>query len=224
MSVSPTIVEYRGVKGLVAAELLIDDNEQNTAGTDETPNHGLVYGDVFAIAGVAEVSKEVEQASDAHYYDNMAAIVIDADGADTVTVNASAIPLDVQARLTGQHYDTSKGALVEANGRKKPYFALGYITEDTDGNEVYVWRHKGKIMLGTETHNTQDNSTDANGQSFTYTGVNTIHKFTNNPDDLGQPSGAKALVVNASAGLADISTFFEEVTTIDTLQAVSPGE
>ena len=44
------ILEYRGVEGLVAAEVLSDDNEQGTG-------HGYQTGTVFAIAGVAEISK-----------------------------------------------------------------------------------------------------------------------------------------------------------------------
>ena len=39
------IVEYRGVEGLVAAEVLVDDGDNFTTGS------------VFAIAGVAEIQK-----------------------------------------------------------------------------------------------------------------------------------------------------------------------
>lgn len=198
------IVEYRGVEGLVAAEVLTDDNE--TSG-------GYTTGDVFAIAGVAEVSKTTEQASEAHYYDNIAAIVIEAEGADTITISASAIPLEVKAKLTGQVFDTATGALIEGEA-VSPYFALGYKTRKTDGSEVYVWRYKGKFQLGDETNATEDAGTDANGQELTFTGVSTIHKFTKNGN-----KGAKALNVDTGLGLAKVDTFFDSVTTPDSLQA-----
>lgn len=206
MALSPTlneIVEYRGVEGLVAAEILTDNN---------VTGEGYTVGEVFAIAGVAEISKAVEQSSEAHYYDNMAAIVIDAVGSDEITISASAIPLEVQAKLTGQAYLADKGALVEGESTR-PYFAVGYKTQKTDGSEIYVWRLKGKFQLGDETNTTKDDGTDANGQELTYTGINTTHKWTQNNN-----KGAKALVVNASEGLAKVDTFFDTVTNPDTLQ------
>lgn len=196
------IVEYRGVEGLVAAEVLTDDNETNG---------GYTTGAVFAIAGVAEISKSVEQSSEAHYYDNMAAIIIDSVGADEITISASALPLEVKAKLTGQKFDSTKGALIEGEAIA-PYFAVGYKTQKTDGSDVYVWRYKGKFQLGDETHVTKDDGTDANGQELTYTGINTTHKFTANEN-----RGAKALIVDDGLGLADVSTFFSTVTTPDTL-------
>lgn len=201
------IVEYRGVEGLVAAEVLTDDNESGS---------GYTTGSVFAIAGVAEISKSVEQSSEAHYYDNMAAIVIDSVGADSLTINASALPLEVKAKLTGQKFDATKGALIEGEA-VAPYFAVGYKTQKTDGSDVYVWRYKGKFQLGDETNVTKDNGTDANGQELTYTGINTTHKFAANAN-----KGAKALIVDDGLGLADVSTFFSTVTTPDTLTAKTP--
>lgn len=208
MSLSATlseIVEWRGVEGLVAAEVTVDDNETGTG-------HGYVTGNVFAIAGVAEISKTVEQSSEAHYYDNIPAIVIDSVGADTLTINVSAVPLEVVAELTGQTFITAKGALVEEEA-SAPYFAIGYKTQKTDGSDVYVWRYKGKFTLGDVTNTTKDNSTSANGQTLTYTGIATTHKFS------ATSKGAKALVVDDGLGLANVSTFFSSVTTPDTLAA-----
>lgn len=199
------IVEWRGVEGLVAAKVTVDDNEVGTG-------HGYVTGNVFAIAGVAEISKTVEQSSEAHYYDNIPAIVIDSVGADTLTINVSAVPLEVVAELTGQTFITAKGALVEEEAAA-PYFAIGYKTQKTSGADVYVWRYKGKFTLGDVTNTTKDNSTSANGQTLTYTGIATTHKFS------ATSKGAKALVVDDGLGLANVSTFFSSVTTPDTLAA-----
>lgn len=202
------IQEYRGVEGLVAAKVLVDDNETGEG-------HGYVTGPVFAIAGVAEVTKAVETSNETHYYDNVGAIVIDGVGPDTITVNTSAIPIDVQAELTGQAYLQDTGALVEGGNPTAPYFALGYLTHKTDGSAVYVWRHKGKIALGDLTNSTKTNQPAANGQSFTYTGIDTTHKWTKTGKT------GKGLVVEASRGLADVTGFFDAVKTPDTLQPVS---
>ena len=206
------IVEYRGVEGLVAAEVLVDDNGTNTAGSEETPNHGYVTGNVFAIAGVAEISKTTDSSNEAHYYDNIPAVVVSNTSSDEITINASAIPLDVLAEITGQYYDQTTGALVEGP-RGVKYFALGYITQKTNGDEVYVWRYKGTFNIPDQTNVTQDDGTDANGQELVYTGISTTHKFTKTG------KGAKAINVDLGKDLANVNTFFSAVTTPDTLAA-----
>jgi phi13 family phage major tail protein len=209
------IVEYRGVEGLVAAEVLVDDNETNTAGTGETPNHGYVTGDVFAIAGVAEISKTTDSSSEAHYYDNIPAVVVNSMSSDEITISASALPMDVYATLTGQVYDQTTGALIEGI-RDVKYFAIGYITKKTNGDEVYVWRYKGTFNEPDQTNVTEDDGTDANGQELVFTGISTAHKFTKTG------KGAKAINVDTSKELADVSAFFDTVTTPDTLTAATP--
>lgn len=165
------IQEYRGIRNLVAA-LLQSDRTITTEGGVQSI---LTYGAVFHIAGVAELSISSESSSAAHYYNNFAAITIDAGGADTVSCTCSAIPLDVLSVLTGQQYDEETHMLIgSTSSAKKPYFAIGYITEDTDGNEIYVWRNKVKINAVPEsTHATKDDGTDANGQTLEFTGIDT---------------------------------------------------
>jgi len=208
------IVEYRGVEGLVAAEVLVDDNDTNTAGEGETANHGYVTGPVFAVAGVAEISKTTDSSNEAHYYDNIPAVVVSNTSSDEVTISASAVPLDVLATLTGQNYDDTTGAFIEGP-RDLKYFAIGYKTKKTNGDEMYVWRYKGTFNIPDQTNSTENDSTDANGQELVFTGISTTHKFTKTT------KGAKALVVDVAKGLANVSTFFDTVTTPDTLQAVS---
>ena len=195
------IVEYRGVEGLVAAEVLTDDD-----------NEGYTTGSVFAIAGVAEISKTTDSSNEAHYYDNIPAVVVSNTSSDTVTITASAIPLDVLATITGQNYDQTTGSLIEGP-RDLKYFAIGYKTKKTNGDEMYVWRYKGTFNIPDQTNSTENNSTDANGQEIVYTGISTTHKFTKTG------KGSKALVVDVAKNLADVSDFFEDVVTPDTLTA-----
>ena len=195
------ILEYRGVEGLVAARVLTDDDA-----------NGYTTGDVFAIAGVAEISKTTDSSNEAHYYDNIPAVIVSNTAADEITINASAIPLDVLAEITGQNYDSTTGSFIEGP-RDFHYFALGYKTQKTNGDEVYVWRLKGTFNIPDQTNATQDDGTDANGQEIVYTGISTTHKFTKTN------KGAKAINVDVAKDLADVTNFFDTVTTPDSLTA-----
>ena len=192
--------EYRGVSDLVYAEVTVDDSENYTT------------GEVKPLAPVAEIGKTTESSSEAHYYDNQPLVVIDSVGADELTLSVAGIPLDVLAEITGQHYDADLGAMIEGERTPKS-FAIGYKTKKTDGTEVYVWRYKGTFAIPEETNATENDGTDANGRELTYTGITTTHKFAKNN------KGAKALVVDTGLGKADVSTFFDEVTTPDTLKS-----
>ena len=198
------VFEYRGVSDLVYAEVTKDDNE--TTG-------GYTTGTVKSLAPVAEIGKTTESGSEAHYYDNQPMIVINSTGADEITMQVAGIPLDVLADITGQTYDTELGCLIEGE-RTPKYFAIGYKTKKTDGSEVYVWRYKGTFAIPDESHKTEDDGTDAEGQELVFTGVNTTHKWTKTG------KGAKAIVVEADGG-ANVTDFFDSVTTPDTLTKAS---
>lgn len=198
----PDIQEYRGIRNLVAAEILTDTTEKFEC---DTP---------FAVCGVAELSRTTETSSEAHYYDNVPAVVIDSTGSDEVTITGSAIPFDVLAKITGQAYDEAKGMFVEGE-RESKYFAIGYITEKTDGTEIFVWRLKGKFNIPDSTHATKDDGAEANGQELTFTGINTTHKFTVG----GKSKTAKAVNVDTGVNPVDEAAFFEEVQTPDTVTA-----
>lgn len=199
------VVEYRGIEGLVAAEVLKDNNNSGEG-------EGYVTGEVFSIAGIAELSKSTESSNESKYYDNMPALVISSTGADEVTCTVSAIDQEVLAKITGQQYDAATGTLIEGE-RKTKYFAIGYKTKKTNGDEIYVWRYKGTFNIPEATHATENDGTDSNGQEVTYTGISTTHKFTKTG------KVAKAINVDVAKDRADVSTFFDTVTTIDTLKA-----
>ena len=195
------INEYRGIRGLVAAEVTSDTTEKFECGTP------------FEICGVAELSRTTETSSEAHYYDNVPAIIIDSTGSDEVTITGSAIPFEALAKITGQHYDETKGMFVEGE-REAKYFAIGYVTEKTDGTEVFVWRLKGKFSVPDSTHATKNDGTDANGQELTYTGINTTHKFT----ATGKTAKAVNVDTGVNKGVAE-TEFFGTVQTPDTVTA-----
>ena len=195
------IFEYRGVSDLVYAEVTKDDST------------GFQTGTVKSLAGVAEISKASNESSETHWYDNLPAIVVQSQSSDTITINASGLDLATLADLKGQVYDATTGTYIEGEGTTK-YFAIGYKTQNTNGDEMYVWRLKGTITVGDETHSTKNDGTDANGQELTFTGISTIHKFTKT----GKP--AMAVTVNSTLDLiANAAQFFNAVQTPDTITA-----
>lgn len=194
------IYEYRGVEGLVYAPVTADTSETYTTGA------------VKSLAGVAEISKTTDSTNEAHYYDNLPAVVVSSTGSDEITISASAIPLETLAEITGQAYDGTTGTFIEQE-RAPGYFAIGYQTKTTSGDVMYVWRLKGTFNIPDQTTQTEDDGTDANGQEITFTGISTTHKFTKT----GKP--AKAITVDTGLNLTDTTNFFTAVQTPDTIQA-----
>ena len=192
--------EYRGVSDAVYAEVTKDDNNEMT------------FGAVKHFAGVSEIGKSTESSNEAHYYDNIPAIIISSTGSDEISINASGIPFDILAEITGQTYDATTGMFVEEE-RDNKYFAFGYVTQKTDGTEVFVWRLKGSFSLPDQTSQTKDDGTDANGQELTFTGISSTHVFTKT----GKP--AKAVNVDTSVNVTMTKAdFLGTVQTPDTIQ------
>lgn len=211
------VFEYRGVEGLVFAEVTGDDNEEGA---------GYVTGAVEVLAPVAEIGKTVEESNDAKYYDNQPMIVVHGEGPDTITITCAGLTLEKLAKIRGKSYDLTTGALIEGPTRTR-YFALGYKTKDTDGFYRFVWRLKGTFGTPDETHKTEDNTTDTNNTTLTFTGINTVHKFAKGElaedGKTWKPATAKGLIVSDREKLANLENFFKTVTTPDTLAAKAAG-
>lgn len=208
-------VEFRGCKNLVFAEVTKDNNETGEG-------NGYVTGAVKVLAPVAEISKAVETSSEAHYYDNKAAIVIDSEGKDTVSFTI-AIPDDaVLAEITGRTYDSTKKIFIESE-RKQKYFAVGYILgEKGEGeDERYVWRYKGTFNIPDETAKTEDDGTGADNMSLEFTGIYTDHKFANGKG-ANVAGAAKAAYIRESAEVATAAQWFAQVSTPDTTFTPDP--
>lgn len=194
-----TYEEYRGCENLVYAKITEDSTDN------------LTYGEVKELAGLGEVSKTTNTSSDTHYYDNNPAIVIMATGDDDLTLSTSVIADETIADLTGQVYDAATGMLIEGE-REETYVAIGYITEKTNGEKVYVWRYKCMCEVPDVNSKTKDSSTDAQGQSLKIKSIATTHRFAKNKN-----RGAKGISV--SGNKADVSTFFKQVTKPDDVTA-----
>lgn len=205
------VFEYRGVEGVVIAEVTGDDNE--TGG-------GYVTGTVEPLLPVAEIGKTTESSSEAHYYDNQPMIVINSEGPDEITITGAGMTLEMLAKITGKSYDPTTGMFVDSQ-RQERYFALGYKTKDSDGKFRYVWRLKGTFAIPDDNNATEDDGTDANGTELTFTGIYTTHKFTKGwyNGKTWEAGPAKGVIVSDREGLADLTTFFDTVATPDSIKA-----
>lgn len=208
-------VEFRGCKRLVYAEVEKDNNESGSG-------EGYVTGDVKSLAPVAEISKSVETSSEAHYYDNKAMILIDSEGADTVSFTIAVPDDETLADITGRTYDATKKMLIESE-RVQKYFAVGYVLGEVgEGeDERYVWRYKGTFNIPEESAKTKDAGTEANNMTLEFSGIYTSHEFTN-----GKGTGSKGSAKAAFVRSSDLPTnctedkWFSAVSTPDTTFSV----
>jgi len=204
------VFEFRGVDNLFFAEVLQDDE------------NGFVCETPVKLAPVAEVGKTTDSSSEAHYYDNKAMIVINSEGADTITITVAPPELSIMAKLTGRTFDPVTGMLVD-NVRENKYFAIMYRTKGTDGKYRYVSRLKGQFGIPDETSATENDGTDTNNIQLTFTGIYTEYEFTkgryNTQTSTWEKGSAKGVVVDTRYGLADVSSFFGAVQTPDTVSA-----
>lgn len=209
MNAPQQVFEFRGVDSLYVAEVTQDDA------------NGYVCGTPMYLAPVAEVGKTTDSSSEAHYYDNKAMIVINSESADTITITMAPPELAKLSQIIGKSFDATTGMMVDSP-RQNKYFALMYRTKGTDGKYRYVSRLKGQFTIPDETSATENEGTDANNSSVTYTGIYTEHEFTKGSYNgvSWEKSGAKGIVVDTRYGLADVSTFFEQVQTPDTIQTL----
>lgn len=204
------IFEFRGVDKFYFAEVIKDDAEGYSCGT---PVH----------VPVQEIGKNVDAASEAHYYDNKAMIVVNSESADTITLVLAPPALDKLAAMTGKSFDAATGMMVDSP-RQNKYYAIMYRTKGTDGGYRYVSRLKGQFNIPEETVQTENDGTDTNNTSIEFTGIYTEHEFTKGifNGSSWEAAGAKGIVVDARYGLADVSNFFSQIQTPDTIQAANP--
>lgn len=206
---SQQIFEFRGVDNFYFAEVIEDDANGYSCGT---PVH----------IPVQEVGKTVDAASEAHYYDNKAMIVVNSESADTITLVLAPPALDKLAQMTGKSFDATTGMMVDSP-RQNKYFAIMYRTKGTDGGYRYVSRLKGQFNIPEESVQTENDGTDTTNTSIEFTGIYTEYEFTKGiyNGTSWEKAGAKGIVVDARYGFADVSNFFTSVQTPDSIQVAS---
>ena len=190
----------RGVRKLMIATLVTD--------TDEA----LEYDTPVAFAGVRAIEGESEESTSTEYYDNQAAITVTAEGADTYSLTTSVLEDAVKAKIEGRKHDEAKG-IYFGTPANKPYVAIGFIGEDTDGKEWLYWIYKNKITGGAEKHNTKDDGTETTNLEWEAASIYTQHKFTS-----ADNKPLKFIKVKASETITE-EKFFEKVYDPDAVAA-----
>ena len=206
------IFEYRGIDNLYVAKITKDDSEGYTC---DTP---------VRLSYVAEVAKSTDSASEAHYYDSKAMIVVNSESADKITLTVAPPELKMLSKIIGKSFDAELGMMVDSE-RNNDYFAIMYRTKGTDGQYRYVSRLKGTFNIPEEDSQTENDGTDTTNTSIEFTGIYTEHEFTKGKyNGTGWEKGsAKGIVVATRYGLADVSKFFDEIQTPDTIKVKSQG-
>ncbi|MBO7211053.1 MAG: hypothetical protein J6V44_08675 [Methanobrevibacter sp.] len=208
---SETYFEYRGVDQFHISKITKDDK---TGYETETP----VY-----FQPVSEIGKTTDSASEAHYYDNKALIIVSSESADTIQIIMTVPTLAQLAQITGKSFDEETGMYVDGE-RNNEYYAISYRTKGTDGKYRYVSRLKGSFNIPEETNDTENDGTDTTNITVTYTGIYTNYEFNKGKKVNGVwvKSSAKGVVVDERYDKVDFSTFFDEVKTPDNVTAVTP--
>ena len=194
--------EYRGVRGLVCAEVTKDDTTGYVAGTWEE------------LSGVQAVSVAKTESSESKFYDNAPRIVIDAEGADEVTLTVSALANKTRAKIEGVDYNEAHDMVVDTP-RQKKYFAIGFIGEKTNGTEEFVILYKGKFTGGAITRNTKDDGTETTNVEYTFTAIHTTGKIYSG-------KSAKSITVPASTKVTEAKVFGTFTSGVSTVTPLTP--
>lgn len=183
----------RGIRCLMIAKLLTDTDTE------------ITHDKPVRFAGVRSVGGETEESTGTEHYDNQASIVINAEGADTYPLVTSVLEEKIQAIIEGRIFDEENGVYF-GTPLNRPYNALGFIAEDTNGQEYYYWIYKGKFSGGKETHETKTDGTDSTNMEFDYTSIYTNKRF----DTTEGKKSMKFLKVKAGGKITE-EKFMEKV-------------
>lgn len=185
--------DYRGLRGLVAAEITKDTSAE------------FVADKWKELEGAISCSIEGEESVTPIYRDNLAVRSISTEGADTATVNMDVLANKVRAWLEGRTYSETNDVYIKTPKTLRS-FVFGFIGEKTDGTEEAVIMYNTTVSGGNEERNTKDDGTDVTTVEYTFTGAYTQKKF-----DLGGdvPVAVKSLTVPLSAVVTEAKLFGE---------------
>lgn len=198
--------EYRGVRGLVLAE--ITDGENYEAGEWQE------------LSGVQQVAVSKSESSESKFYDNAPRIVIDAEGADEITLVVSVLDNKTRALIEGVEYDAKTDMLINTPKQRK-YFALGYIGKKTNGVEEFNICYKGKFTGGGETHDTETDGTESTNVEYTFTAIHTSAKIRTKAD--GTKTTAKSVKLPATK-VTELQIFGNFTAGKSTVKPLTPDE
>lgn len=166
----------RGLKNIYCAEIMTDDNESGSG-------HGYTTGTPFHLIPAGEMSRTVDNEKVDTWYDNTVFYTVGKEGATEVSITGAAIRPELLAKLSNKYVDSTTGAILDTGEFRPKYFALGGETGNVDGTKEMFWFLKGTFAIPEEADKTEDDSTDTNGMTLTFSAVKTQHLFEVGNDD-----------------------------------------
>lgn len=182
--------DYRGLRGLVAAEVLTDNGTTFTADKWQE------------LEGAVSCNVEGEESTATIFRDNLAVRNINTEGADTATVNMDVLANKVRAWLEGRTYSETNDVYIKTPKTIRQ-FVFGFIGEKSDGTEEAVIIYNTTVTGGNEERNTKDDGTDVTTVEYVFTGTYTKTKF----DIDGKKVPVKSVTVPLSAVVTEEKLF-----------------
>lgn len=144
---SPTVSSTVGLKNVVLAPLTVD--------TEET----LTYGALQSVAGAMEASVTPDNADpDVQFADDHEFSVLYPDPQLSFKTKMADVPLTIQEMIFGNTIDDN-GVLIRKASDQPPYFAVGFMSEKSNGKFRYVWLFKVRAKPVTENYATKAGGT-----------------------------------------------------------------
>lgn len=199
--------DYRGLRGLVAAEILKDNGTEWEADKWK------------ALEGAISCSVEGEESTGSHYRDNMVVKSVTTEGADTATVNMDVLANKVRSWLEGRSYSETNDVYVKTPKKVKK-FAFGFIGGKDDGTEEAVIMYCTTCTGGNQERNTKDDGTDVTTVEYVFTAIYTKTKFTIGTETLP----VKSLTVPLSEAVTEAKLFGTFTDGVSSLAPLTPTE
>lgn len=197
----------RGLSNIFAAEII----------SDEDTEEGYKTGTPFHLIPAGEMSRSASSESTPVYFDNAVFYQSGSESATEISITGAALrPADL-ARLNAKHVDEETGAVLDTGEYKEKYFAVGGETKNTDGTKELFWFMKGTFAIPEQTDKTEDDSTDTNGMTLTFSAIRTKHQF----DVAGEKKAMKRVVVDTkTTKLKADQEWTKQVVTPDNLSTI----
>lgn len=200
----------RGLKNIYCAEILTDDNESGSS-------HGYTTGTPFHLIPAGEMTRTVDNEKADTWYDNTVFFTTGKEGATEVSISGAVLRPDMLALINNKHVDTTTGAILDTGEFRPKYFALGGETNNIDGTSELFWFMKGTFAIPEQSDKTEDESTDTNGMTLTYSAVKTQHLFSVGSDDKPMK---RVVIDTATTELKTSQTWTAQVVTPENLSTI----
>lgn len=141
---APAVSSTVGLKNMVIAPIISDTEEETT------------YGELQKVAGAIEASITPENNDpDVQYYDDVEGDVLYPDPELSFKTKLADLPLLIQEMIFSNAIDDN-GVLIRTASDKPGYFAVGFMSEKSNGTYRYVWLYKVRAKPVTETYATKE--------------------------------------------------------------------